>query len=79
MTSKGIWGVMIKDNQKYFNQLHIIIDGLVVAASYLLAWFLKFEGFLSGGATLAHTPAFYFSALYFLVPGYLIIYYMNRM
>ncbi|MBO4846891.1 MAG: undecaprenyl-phosphate glucose phosphotransferase [Lachnospiraceae bacterium] len=70
---------MIKDNQKYFNQLHIVIDGLVVAGSYLLAWFLKFEGFLSEGSTLAHTPAFYFSALYFLVPGYLIIYYMNRM
>ena len=70
---------MIKDNQKYFNQLHIVIDGLVVAGSYLLAWFLKFEGFLSEGATLAHTPAFYFSALYFLVPGYLIIYYMNKM
>ena len=70
---------MIKDNQKYFNQLHIVIDGLVVAGSYLLAWFLKFEGFLSGGSTLAHLPSFYFSALYYLVPGYLIIYYMNRM
>ncbi|MBR3635835.1 MAG: undecaprenyl-phosphate glucose phosphotransferase [Lachnospiraceae bacterium] len=70
---------MIKDNQKYFNQLHIVIDGLVVAGSYLLAWFLKFEGFLSQGSTLAHTPAFYFSALYYLVPGYLIIYYMCKM
>ena len=70
---------MIKDNQKYFNQLHIVLDGLVVAVSYLLAWFLKFEGLFSDGSTLAHPPSFYFSALYFLVPGYLIIYYMNRM
>ena len=70
---------MIKDNQKYFNQLHIVLDGLVVAASYLLAWFLKFEGLFSDGSTLAHPPSFYFSALYYLVPGYLIIYYMNRM
>ena len=70
---------MIKDNQKYFNQLHVFIDALVVSVSYLWAWFVKFEGFLSRGSTLAHEPAFYFSALYFLVPGYLIIYYMNRM
>ena len=58
---KGTWGVMIKDNQKYFNQLHIVLDGLVVAASYLLAWFLKFEGLFSDGSTLAHPPSFYFS------------------
>ena len=70
---------MIKDNQKYFNQLHVLIDGLVVAVAYMLAWFLKFKGPFSGGSVLAYTPAFYFSVLYFLVPGYLIIYYMCRM
>lgn len=70
---------MIKDNQKYFNQLHVVIDALVVAATYSLAWFLKFEGLFSDGSILAHTPAFYFKALYFLVPGYVLVYYMNRM
>ncbi len=70
---------MIKDNQKYFNQLHVIIDAIMIAASYSLAWFLKFEGLFSGGSVLAYTPAFYFRALYFLIPGYLIIYYMCRM
>ena len=33
---------MIKDNQKYFNRLHVVLDALVVAASYMLAWYLKF-------------------------------------
>ncbi len=29
---------MIKDNQKYFNRLHLLMDAVVVAVSYLLAW-----------------------------------------
>lgn len=70
---------MIKDNQKYFNRLHVIIDALVVIGSYFFSFFMKFEGPFAGGSTLAHMPSFYFRALYFLVPGYLIIYYMNRM
>ena len=70
---------MIKDNQKYFNQLHVVIDALVVVATYSFAWFLKFEGLFSDGSVLAHEPAFYFKALYFVVPGYLLVYYINRM
>jgi len=70
---------MIKDNQKYFNQLHVCIDALVIAFAYSLSWFLKFEGLFSSSSTLAYEPAFYFKALYFIVPGYLIVYYMNRM
>jgi len=33
---------MIKDNQKYFNRLHLLMDAVVVAVSYLLAWYIKF-------------------------------------
>ena len=33
---------MIKDNQKYFNRLHLLVDAVVVAISYLFAWYLKF-------------------------------------
>lgn len=77
--TREVWEVMIKDNQKYFNQLHVVIDAIVVAATYSLAWFLKFMGPFAGNSVLAHTPAFYFSALYFLVPGYLIVYYMCKM
>lgn len=70
---------MIKDNQKYFNRLHVLIDALIVAGSYSLSFFMKFYGPFSGDSTLAHKVSWYFSALYFLIPGYLVIYYMNRM
>ncbi len=70
---------MIKDNQKYFNRLHLLIDALIVAGSYMLAWFLKFEGPFADKTKGALEMEFYFSALYFLVPGYILLYYVNKM
>lgn len=70
---------MIKDNQKYFNRLHLLIDALVIAGSYMLSWYLKFEGPFADKTKGAHSMGFYFSALYFVVPGYIILYYMNKM
>ena len=70
---------MIKDNQKYFNGLHVFLDALAIAGSYILAWFLKFEGpFVTEGAG-ALPMGFYLSALYFLVPGYLVLYYWFKL
>lgn len=68
---------MIKDNQKYFNRLHVVLDALVVAASYMLAWYLKFAGPFSNsdpnvGALSMGT---YFEMLILIVPGCLILYY----
>ena len=34
---------MIKDNQNFFNRLHIFIDVIVIAFSYYLAWYIKFK------------------------------------
>ncbi len=67
---------MIKDNQTNFNRLHIVGDGLIVAGSYMLAWYIKFESVFSNvkpedGVLPMGT---YFTALYFLVPAYLILY-----
>ena len=31
---------MIKDNQTSLNRFHVVLDALVTAASYLLAWYL---------------------------------------
>ncbi len=70
---------MIKDNQKYFNRLQVLLDAIVVAGSYLIGWWLKFEGPLADSNAGAYTMQFYFSALYFLVPGYLVLYYLNNM
>lgn len=64
---------MIKDNQRLFNRLHVVIDALVIAVSYLAAWFLKFKsGLLEFDLGL---PAItYFRALYFIIPGFLLLY-----
>ena len=34
---------MIKDNQVHLNRAHVIVDGLIVAGSYALSYYLKFE------------------------------------
>ena len=67
---------MIKDNQTNLNRFHILGDGVIVACSYMLAWYIKFESVFSNvdpsvGILNIRT---YFSALYFLVPAYLILY-----
>ena len=64
---------MIKDNQKYFNRLHILIDAAVIAASYWFAWFLKFEtGIFEAVRSLSFQ--YYMTALLLIVPMYLILY-----
>ncbi|WP_026526819.1 undecaprenyl-phosphate glucose phosphotransferase [Butyrivibrio sp. VCD2006] len=65
---------MIKDNQKNLNMLHVVGDGIIVACSYMLAFYLKFESPISepeGGYLSMGT---YFTALYFLVPAYMVLY-----
>ncbi len=69
---------MIKDNQKYFNRLHVLLDAVVVAVSYMLAWYLKFASPLSSsdpniGALSMGT---YFEMLILIVPGCLMLYYI---
>ena len=34
---------MIKDNQRAFNQIHILIDALLIAVCYLLSYVLRFD------------------------------------
>ena len=70
---------MIKDNQKYLNRLHVVLDALVIAASYLSAWWLMFASRFADQSAGRLAKGFYFSALYFLVPGYLVLYYWFRM
>lgn len=33
---------MIKDNQRHFDRLHVVIDAVAVVVSYLLAWVIRF-------------------------------------
>ncbi len=67
---------MIKNNQKYLNGLHVVIDAIIIAGSYILAWWLKFEtpvgGVKPGDFYLPMET--YFSAIPYIVAAYLIIY-----
>ena len=65
---------MIKDNQKYFNRLQVLLDAAIVVISYILAWFIKFRIFDAQGGALSRGE--YFRVLYIVVPGYLILYSM---
>ncbi len=67
---------LIKDNQKYFNRLHLLVDATVAAGAYLLAWFIRF-GIMeikAGTGVLGNEQ--YFAALYFIAPGYVFLYYI---
>ena len=72
---------MIKDNQKIFNRLHVILDAAIIAATYLFAWFLKFRSgirpFYTGIDSVSRE--IYFGALIVIIPGYLFLYYLCNM
>ncbi len=65
---------MIKDNQTFFNRLHLWLDGLVIVTSYIAAWFLKFDTGLFEHEKGALPVRTYMFALLFVVPSYLILY-----
>ncbi|MEZ3427326.1 MAG: undecaprenyl-phosphate glucose phosphotransferase [Lachnospiraceae bacterium] len=67
---------MIKDNQKLFNRLHLIMDVLIVIISYAVAWFLHFEIFNDFGPEVGILPMeSYMRALIVIVPAYILLYY----
>ncbi|MDD3137454.1 MAG: undecaprenyl-phosphate glucose phosphotransferase [Lachnospiraceae bacterium] len=70
---------MIKDNQKYFNRMHIAIDAIVIIISYMLAWFLRFRSGIFEIDEWYLSFATYMSALIYIVPGYLLLYYMFQL
>ena len=61
---------MIKSNQKYFNRLHVLLDAIIIAVSYALAWGIKF---FDDGHTMMN--AMYITGLLCIIPLYLILYY----
>lgn len=68
---------MIKDNQKYFNRLHVVLDAVIIAVSYMLAWYIRFASPISDidASVGVLSMATYFKMLYVIVPGYLMLYY----
>ncbi|MFI3176883.1 MAG: undecaprenyl-phosphate glucose phosphotransferase [Eubacteriales bacterium] len=72
---------MIKDNQRYFNRLQVLIDAIIIIISYILAWYVRIE---SGLVPMEENAGvlgmqLYFSLLYAIVPMYLITYYIFQM
>lgn len=66
---------MIKDNQKVFNRLMVIVDAAITAASFMSAYYFKFY-ILNNGPGIGVLPAIeYFRLLVFIVPVYVMMYY----
>ena len=61
---------MIKNNQKYLNTIHILLDVLILTMSYLLALYLSFGSALEN---LLSTKS-YIKVMIALIPLYLILY-----
>ncbi len=71
---------MIKDNQQHLNRAHVIVDGLIVAGSFALSYYIKFESVFSSKVPEGRLPIqTYFAALYYLVPAFLFLYYMVQL
>ena len=65
---------MIKDNQKHFSRLHVVIDAAIVVVSYIIAWWLKFESPLFESIK-ALSFGEYMKSLLILVPCVIAMYY----
>ena len=65
---------MIKDNQKNFSRLHMLIDIFVITISYVCAWVIRFIGPFADTAVRAKSFQEYMLLLAFILPGYLILY-----
>ena len=65
---------MIKDNQRFLNKLHVLLDVFLICVSYALAWLLTIVApiFPVGHGVLP--PQVYFAALIPIVPAYLLLY-----
>ena len=66
------WRKLIKDNQKNFSRLHMLIDVFVDRASYALAWLIRFQGIFEHSAVQSKTVQEYMFMLIFIIPGYLL-------
>lgn len=70
---------MIRDNQSLFNKFHIVLDALTIILSYVLAWYIKFKSGIFPVAIWYLPLEVYMRALLYVVPGYLILYYIFQL
>ena len=76
---------MIKDNQKLLNQVHVIIDIIIIIASFILAYILRFNSSLTYNVSYLVVNHYFYPLniyarmLIILIPGYLLIYHKCNM
>ncbi len=66
---------MIKDNQKVFNRLLVVIDAIITGIAFIASYYIKFYLFENGPGIGVLPVAEYFNLLFFIVPGYIFLYY----
>lgn len=64
----------MKDNQNYFGRLQMLLDILIIFASYVLAWVIRFIGPFASSAVRSISFSRYMLALLFMIPIFLILY-----
>ncbi len=76
---------MIKDNQKMFNRVHVLLDACIIVIAYLLTYYLRFKSPLTNYKIFNVIPGTYYpldvmlKRLVFIVPLYLFVYYFSRL
>ncbi|MCB6468215.1 undecaprenyl-phosphate glucose phosphotransferase [Coprococcus comes] len=65
---------MIKNNQRMLNKAQVCMDAGIIGAAYFFSWYLRFKSgvFVQDAGVLPAKT--YFSALFLIIPGYLLLY-----
>ncbi len=66
---------MIRENQKYFNMMQIILDLIVIALALIFAWIIRFETNLLGLGHSGWGFTYYMEFLILILPLFLLLYY----
>ncbi|MCD7813239.1 MAG: undecaprenyl-phosphate glucose phosphotransferase [Lachnospiraceae bacterium] len=64
----------MKENEKYFNRLQVVVDAIVIIFSYMTGWYVMISTSRRGGIGVLPRE-FYLMALVAIVPFFLILYY----
>ena len=79
---------MIKENQKYFNGLHLVLDAIITVVSFVIAYYIRFEFPLFAPKQLPGTLGIFYytlrdylfpvykSPLLYITIGYIVLYYI---
>ena len=76
---KRWWGIMIKDNQKLFNRLHVLLDAVIIVIAYVAAWYFRFKSGFFALSSWYISLTQYMKYLVLIVPVYLALYYLFQL